>query len=63
MLRISYELDKALRYRQASRIFGNMDNDIRPLSVTEIVGHELDLITSSMKALFEVDSKFYERMK
>lgn len=62
-LRISYELDSALVYRQKNRIFGNIDNRIRPLSASEIVIYELERYIPKVENLFDRDLKFYEIIK
>lgn len=58
-LRISYQLSEAIRYRRKNRIFGDIDNNIRELSATEIFSHELDLAIPKFQALFDRDNTFY----
>lgn len=62
MLRISYELDSAYRYRQRTRMFGNIDTDLRPLDNSEIMTHEFEKVMSTVENLFERDDLFYREI-
>lgn len=64
VLRITYELDSAIKYRQRTRMFGDIDNTIPTLTAGEIVEHNLGLFfdTDKIKSLFDRDDVFYKQM-
>jgi hypothetical protein len=61
-MRISYELSAAIRYRQKTRIFGDIDNTITTLTAGEILSNEINQVFMSevIKNLFERESTFYK---
>jgi hypothetical protein len=57
------DLESILAYRQRTRIFGNIDNNIRRLTTTEIVSLSLDLhFRHRISQIFDRDDFFFNRL-
>lgn len=65
MLRISFALDSAIKYRRQTRMFGDIDNNIPVLSATEIISDVMESCfkPETIQSLFERDSSFYTNIR